>query len=208
MPAAAQEQDTQLWTTATATTDLSDDVSLTGQFVARFSDRANGPSELQYQADIAVKLTSRLTVGGGYSYVPRYDQGDLTTREHRIRQQASLKLGTLLGGEVESRLRLEQRWRSDSDDVALRLRPRLQWTRQIGPDELSVRLRHESFIHLNDTDWTGDARYARARNSALLTRRLGSSITGEVGYINQYSLADTGPDEMVHALTLGISFDF
>lgn len=207
-PARAQEEDMQVWATTTAEFALSERTSLAGQLVTRFSDDAGGISEVQLQADLEHELPGGVTVGAGYSYVPRYDQGTLTSREHRIRQQASVELGKVLGGTLQGRVRLEQRWRDDGEDMLLRLRGRIMWTRPIGPNGLAVRLWHESFAHLNDTDWGGSARYQRLRNQVSLRRKFGDSITGEVGYLNQYSLADSGPDQLVHALTLGLTFGF
>lgn len=207
-PALAQDEDAQLWTSTSADFELEDGVTLATEFVARFSDRANGVSELQFAGDIEVEIGDGLTLAGGYSYVPRYSQSDLLTREHRTRQTVSAGLGTVLGGRLEGRLRLAQRWRSDGDDVMLRLRGRLNWTRPIGPDGLAVRLQHESFAHLNETDWGGDARFDRVRNAAMLRRKLGRSVTGEIGYLNQLSFVAGGPDQMIHAATLGLTFAF
>jgi hypothetical protein len=207
-PAQAQDQDAQLWTTTTATFDLGDETSFSAQFVARFSDAAGGVSELQMQADVETEAREGVRVGGGYSYVPRYDQGRLTSREHRLRQQVSARLAEVLGGRVDGRLRLEERWRDDKDDMMLRLRGRIMWTRPIGPDELAVRVWHESFVQLNDTDWGGAARYSRMRNQVSLRRKLSEVMTGELGYLSQYSIAEAGPDELVHALTFALSFDF
>jgi hypothetical protein len=207
-PAHAQDEDAQLWTTTTATFDLGDDTNFAAQLVARFSDAAGGVSELQMQADVETEAQEGIKVGAGYSYVPRYDQGQLTSREHRIRQQVSARIGEVLGGRVDGRLRLEERWRDDGEDMMLRLRGRIMWTRPIGPDELALRVWHESFVQLNDTDWGGAARYSRMRNQVSLRRRLSETMTGELGYLNQYSIADGGPDELVHALTLALSFDF
>lgn len=207
-PALAQEEDSQLWTSTTAKFDLGDDMSFATQVVARFSDAADGLSELQLQADAENELRGGLSLGAGYSYVTRYERGELTSREHRIRQQVSARLGEALGGRVEGRLRLEQRWRDDGEDVMLRLRPRLMWTRPIGPDKLELRLWSESFIQLNHTDWGGEAGYSRLRNQVSLRRSLAESVTGEVGYLNQYSVADSGPDQLVHALSVALSFDF
>ncbi len=208
VPAQATDHDGQLWTTATAEFELADGVDFSGQFVARFSDAADGVSELQYQADVSWEARPGLTLDVGYSYVPRYSGGDLTTREHRVRQQASLRLGEVLGGRVEGRVRLEQRWRDDGDDTMLRLRTRLAWTRPIGPNDLAVRVWHETFMHLNDTDWGGEARWARARNQLSLRRKFGSSITGEVGYLNQYDVARGREDQIAHALTLSLTQAF
>lgn len=208
VPAHAQDEDAQLWTSITAAFDLGSDTTFSSQVVSRFSDKAEGLAELQLQADVEKKLSERLSLGAGYSFVPRYERGRLTTREHRIRQQVSTALGEVLGGEVEARVRLEQRWRDDGDDVMFRLRPRLMWTRVIGPDDLELRLWHESFVQLNDSDWGGEARYSRMRNQVSLQRSLGEAITGEFGYLNQYSLSKDEADELVHALTFALNFDF
>ncbi len=207
-PAHAQDEDAQLWTSTTANFDLGADTPFSAQVVVRLSDEAEGPSELQFQGDVETEVGEGLQVGAGYSYVPRYDRGHLTSREHRTRQQVSAQLGEVLGGRLQSRVRLEQRWRDDGEDMMLRLRGRLMWTKPIGPKELSVRLWHESFVQLNDTDWGGQARYSRARNQLSLRRKLGEVLTGELGYLNQYSISDSGPDELVHALTVALTIDF
>jgi hypothetical protein len=208
VPAHAQDEDAQLWTTTTASFDLSDETTFAAQFVARFSDAAEGLSELQIQADVETGAWEGVKLGAGYSYVPRYNQGRLTSREHRIRQQVSASLGELLGGRLEGRLRLEERWRDDGDDMMLRLRGRLMWTKPIGPRELAVRVGHESFVQLNDTDWGGEAGYSRMRNQLSLRRKLSADLTGELGYLNQYVFANDGPDQVAHALTFALSFDF
>lgn len=204
-PASAQEMDEQLWTTTTVETDVGKGFTGSGHLVVRFAEDAGGVSQVQAGADVEYALSDKVRIGTGYSYIPSYDDGDLTSREHRTRQQVSVKLGRALGGDVATRLRLEQRWRDDGDDVALRLRPRLTWTRGIAPDGLALRLLHESFLNLNDSDWGGDARYDRMRNQVSLTRRLGSSLSGEVGYLNQYRFRHAAPDAMDHALTLALT---
>ncbi len=207
-PAWAQDEDSQLWLTTSADVPLGGDFTLATQFVARFSDKADGVSELQFSSDLEYETPGGTTLSGGYSYVPRYNQGNQITREHRTRQSVSAGLGSLLGGEVEGRVRLEQRWRSDGDDVMLRLRGRLTWTRPIGPSGLAVRLQHESFAHLNETDWGGDARFDRVRNALFLRRKFGDRITGEIGYLNQWGFVAGGPDQVIHAANLGLSFSF
>lgn len=206
--ARAQESDAQLWTATTANFDLGGDTAFSAQFVSRFSDEAGGLFGLQLSGDLDVKLNARVSLGGGYSYVPRYDRGRLIAREHRVRQQVAAGLGSVLGGRVDARLRLEERWREGADDMLFRLRARIGWTRPVGPHGLAVRLAHESFAHLNDTDWGGQARYDQMRNQVAVRRKLGETITGEIGYLNQYGFVDGGPDQVAHALTLGLTFDF
>jgi hypothetical protein len=206
-PAHAQQTDEQVWTTATANFSLGGGAKLGIHTVARFGDAAEGLSEVQLGSDVELGAGG-FDLGAGYSYITRYSQGALTTREHRLRQQVSAGLGDLAGGQLAGRLRLEQRWRDDGEDIMLRLRPRLTWTRPIGPDGLALRLLHESFVHLNRTDWGGEARYDRMRNQIALRRRFGTGVTGELGYLNQYSFSGARRDEMVHALTAAFTFDF
>jgi hypothetical protein len=202
-PALAQDDDTQLWTQTSATLTIGE-YDVGAHFIARAGDAAEGIYQLQFGADVERDLGG-VTAGIGYSYVPSYDRGRLTTREHRIRQQVSMTLGRVAGGEVAGRLRLEQRWRDDGDDIKLRLRPRITWTRPIGDHGLAVRLLHESFFNLNDTDWAGEARYDRMRNQLALRRNLAEGLTAEIGYLNQYIFQGERPDEVDHALTFALS---
>jgi hypothetical protein len=180
-------------------------VDLSSHFIARGGDAADGVYQLQFGVDVERDLGGGTVAGIGYSYVPNLEGGRITTREHRIRQQVSVPIAQLAGGELAGRLRLEQRWRDDGEDVKFRLRPRVSWTRPIGPDGLAVRLVHESFVNLNDTDWGGESRYDRMRNQVALRRSLSEGVTGEIGYLNQYVFGRAGPDAVDHALTFAIS---
>lgn len=203
-PAAAQDRDTQLWS-QTGVTVRAGEFDLGAHFIARASDAADGIYQIQFGVDAERELSAGITGGVGYSYVPSYDQGSPTTREHRIRQQVSVPLAKVAGGKVGGRLRLEQRWRDDGEDTKFRLRPRVTWTRPIGPDALEVRLLHESFLNLNDTDWGDEARYDRMRHQVALRRDIGPGLKAEIGYLNQYIFQGERPDEMDHALTFSIS---
>ncbi len=201
---AAEEEDAQLWTQTTATVTLGR-FDLGTHFIARMGDAADGVYQLQFGVDAERRIGAGIKAGIGYSYVPSFEDGRITTREHRIRQQVSATLGEVAGGEVAGRLRLEQRWRDDGEDLKFRLRPRVTWTRPIGPDGLAVRLAHESFLNLNDTDWGREAGYDRMRNQAALRGDLAKGVTGEIGYLNQYIFQGERPDEVDHALTIAIS---
>lgn len=203
-PAAAQDPDTQLWSQTGATV-TAGEFDLGAHFIARVSNAADGIYQIQFGVDVERGMGAGIRGGVGYSYVPSYDQGKLTTREHRVRQQVSFPVAKVGGGKVAGRLRLEQRWRDDGEDTKFRLRPRVTWTRPIGPDALEVRLLHESFLNLNDTDWGDEARYDRMRHQIALRRDIAPGLNAEVGYLNQYIFQGARPDEMDHALTVSIS---
>lgn len=204
-PASAQDRDSQIWTTLTVGIPAGERFGISLINVVRAGDDEGGVYEFELGGDVAWEARDGLTVSAGYLYVPNYEGGDLVTREHRLRQQVEGDLMKLAGGQVSGRLRLEQRWRDDGDDIALRLRPYLAWSLPIGPDELSLKLSHESFLILSDTDWNGEARYQRMRNAVSLSRELGGGITGEFGYLNQYSVNGADVDEADHAVTLSLT---
>lgn len=205
--ARAQQSDGQIWTTTTANVALSGDATLSLHLIARGGDAADGISHLQWAADMDMVAGRGVRLGAGYSYVRSYDRGRVTAREHRIRQQMSVGLGRLAGGDLDARLRFEQRWRDDGGDPTLRLRARLLWNRPVGPGGLALRFAHETFYDPGAGDRGGNARYDRMRNSVALRRRLGPAVTAEGGYLNEYIVAGARPDRINHALTLALSFD-
>jgi hypothetical protein len=207
-PAAAAEPDAQLWTQTTLEAGVGDGFTIGGHVIARFSDEEGGIVQAQYGVDADRRVAGGLRLGIGYSYVPSFEDGRVATREHRIRQQALVDLGEVAGGALAMRLRLEQRWRDDGDDLKLRFRPRVTWTRPVGPDGLAVRLMHESFYNVNETDWGGESRYDRMRNQVALRRDFGPVVTGEIGYLNQYRFGRGEEDTVDHALTLSLTFGF
>jgi hypothetical protein len=208
VPAAAADPDAQVWTQTTLEAGVGDGFTIGAHMIARFSEEQGSLAQAQYGVDADRRVAGGLRLGVGYSYVPSYEDGRLATREHRMRQQALIDLGEVGGGELAMRMRLEQRWRDDGDDIKLRFRPRVTWTRPIGPEGLAVRLMHESFYNVNDTDWGGESRYDRMRNQVALRRDFGPVVTGEFGYLNQYRFGRGEPDGVDHALTLSLTFGF
>lgn len=206
VPAAAQaqDQDAQLWTSLSAEVEVAPDLSFTSGVHVRASELREGIYQIQIAGDVAYDAGgAELSVG--YSHIPNYERGALVTRENRIRQQVSIPLGRIGGGSLSGRVRLEQRWRDDGEDLKFRLRPALTYSLPVGAGT-SIRLGHESFFNLNETDWGPDAGYDRMRNQLSVRRGLGDGVTGEVGYLNQYIFGRDDPDEMDHALTVAIGF--
>lgn len=209
LPAAAQS-DPQLWTTLEAEGELGGDFGWDAELVARFGDDAGGLYEIEAGGFVTWELSDAVTLGGGYAYVPTYEDGDLDAREHRPRQQIEVKIARLGGGDVAVRGRLEQRFRSDGDDLGWRLRTRIAWSPPLAVGENAPRLRlwHESFIGLNDTDWGQFGGYNRSRSFAGVQFGLVGKVELEVGYVHQLTLSDSGPDETAHVFSIGIGTSF
>lgn len=87
------------------------------------------------------------------------------------------------------RTRLEQRFRTGSDDVGLRLRQLFKTTLPIRDGSpISISAFDEVFFHLRDTDWGADAGFDENRFFLGLAWRYAPKIGGtvEVGYMNRY----------------------
>lgn len=206
-PALAQDVDSELWLTTAASVSVAQSTSIDAEFVARFSDE-DGLYETEWGAVVTHKLSDAVTVSAGYFRVPGYDHGNGTHIDNRPRQQVTVRMGKFLGGSWQARVRTEQRFRSDGDDVGLRVRPQIRYSLPLG-GETQLRLSHESYFNLNDTDWGQQGGHERMRHIAAVTTPLTGALTLEVGYLNQYRFAQgAGRDSMDHVMTAAVSIDF
>ena len=64
--AMAAKQDSQLWTTGSATLKLSDRWRVSQELVGRFSDNRNGLYEIESNTMLGYKLNKVVTIWGGY----------------------------------------------------------------------------------------------------------------------------------------------
>lgn len=207
MPARAA--DPEIWGTLGADGQISEKIGWDAEIIARFGDDQGGLYEIEAGAYLEYQLADPVTVSGGYAYVPNYEDGDLTSREHRLRQQVAVTVGEIAGGEVEVRGRLEQRFRDDGDETGWRLRARIAWDRPLGGEDApTLKLWHESSWGLNDTDWGQFTGYNRSRSFAGVEFDLNDLLSLETGYIHQLSLSESGPDETAHVLSLSLAAGF
>jgi hypothetical protein len=206
LPALAQEEDSEVWLTTGASVSVGERTSIDGEFLIRVSD-ADGLYESEFGAVVTHKLSDSVTISAGYFRVPGYDHGNGTHIDNRPRQQVAVKLGKFLGGSWQARLRTEQRFRSDGDDIGFRLRPQIRYSLPLG-GETEFRLSHESYFNLNDTDWGQKDGHERMRNAASIVTPLTDKLNVEVGYLNQYRFGRNGSrDQMDHVLTFALNFD-
>lgn len=207
-PALAQEQDEEMWLTVGGSVPLAEKTSIDGEAIARFSN-ADGLYETEFGVVVTHELSDTVTIAAGYFRVPGYDHGNVTHIDDRPRQQITVQLGKFLGGSWQTRVRTEQRFRNDGDDVGHRVRPQVRYTLPLGGDT-RLRLSHESYINLNTTDWGQRGGYERMRNIAAVVTPLNDDIDIEFGYLNQYRFGqDPGRrDTMDHVMTAALAIDF
>ena len=154
-------------------------------------------------------LTERITAFAGYAWVPtdppRRDDFD----EHRTWQQLTWNI-PVLGGTVQSRTRLEQRFVATDGDTGWRLREFVKTTVPLVADKSwFVSLWDEMFWDLNDTDWGQRTGFRQNRAFAGLGTFLdeGRRLSLEIGYLNQW-IDRPGEDRMNHILSVWLFTTF
>lgn len=206
-PAAAAEEDAQLWTTLSASGEVARNVDLSLEWIARFSDDRGRLYEMEMGFLVGTEISKGVSASAGYVRVPSYSTGGSTNIEDRLRQQVAADLGRIGRGKLSGRVRLEQRFRGGSD-IGFRLRPQIAFSLPLNAKgATALRLSHESFVPLNSTDWGQDPGYERMRNFIGLRRAVSSRLSVEGGYLNQLGFRQ-GPDRMDHVLSLSLAAGF
>jgi hypothetical protein len=205
-PAAAND-DSQLWTTASANVKLSDKWRLSQELIGRFSDNRNGLYEIESNTLLGYKLGKVVTVWGGYTHNPQYSAGDFTVMEHRLREQITFDNFAGFGpGKLSARLRFEQRWRDGVDGTGWRARPQIRYQIPFKKgSKTALNLSNETFVNLNTTPFQSTRGIDRMRNAIAITTPLTSKLSFEGGYLNQHRFVRGGEDTVDHAATISLS---
>lgn len=171
-----------------------------GADISRFSQGILRPG-------VGFALTERMTLWGGYAYIPTDPPGEgNATREHRLWQQllwtTPLPLGSLT---LTSRTRLEQRWFEHAADAGWRLRQFTKLTRPIALDgRVYASLWDEVFLAFDDTDWGARAGLDQNRAFGGIGFRLAPGVALEAGYLNQYVFRQARDDASNHILAFSL----
>jgi hypothetical protein len=199
-------QDQQLWTGASASVKLSDKWQLNQEVLARFSDNRNGLYEVESVTLLGYKLNKNVTLAAGYVHNPQYTEGDFQVMERRARQQVTVdNIAQFAGGKLSARMRLEQRWRENVDDMAVRARPYVKFSRPLrSGGKTLLNLASEGFINLKTTSFQRTEGFDRMRNAVSLSRKLSPKLSLEAGYLNQYGFVRNGDDTMDHVATVNL----
>lgn len=195
-PAAAHaemQQDEQIWLNLTAMGPISGDLLAFGEVQPRVGNAASGFDHGILRGAIGWKISPALSVYQGYAHIQTPGVRE-DVRENRSFQQISWTIGNPFGGELSSRTRLEQRWRSDGNDVGWRLREFIRYKKPLkqGGNWPNALVYSEIFVAFNDTDWGARAGFDQIRNFIGLEIPVGGASTVEAGYLNQF--IDRRPD--------------
>lgn len=199
LAAQAQSEDAQLWTQTNVEIGLSEETSVTLEGIARWSDRQDGLYHTELGGIVSHKLSDHVEIGFGYRHVAGHG-GNTADDENRLRQHVVLTFGRVTG-----RLRVDERFHPDGDEIGFRIRPLIRYNHPVGKD-VKLFASHESFFMANSTAWGQSAGYDRMRNILGVTVPLIKNASADIGYLNQYRFArDGNRAQMDHALSLQLT---
>lgn len=204
-PAAAQtRQDEQAWINVTATGSISDDLVYFAEVQPRIGDGISRLDQLIARGAIGWKLSPTVTIYQGYGHIVSPVENGRDVNEERSFQQLNLALAKPWGGDLASRTRLEQRWRSDGSDTGWRLREMLRYEKPIKPgsDAFNALVHAEAFVALNSTDWGTQAGFDQLRTFVGAEIGLPGTSTIEAGYLNQVIDQRGGRTRINHVVSL------
>jgi len=203
---AETRHDEQVWINLTAMGSLSGDLLYFTELQPRVGDGISRVDQMILRGAVGWKLSPSVTVYQGYAHVAVPVEGGRDVNEERSFQQLNLALGKPLGGDLSSRTRLEQRWRSDGDDTGWRLREMLRYEKPLRPgsDAINALVSAEAFFALNSTDWGASAGFDQVRTFVGAELGLKGASTIEAGYLNQLVNQSGGRTRMNHVASLSL----
>ena len=201
-PAHAVDHDDQLWLQANTNVPLSDGLRVTLEQIARFSDRQNGLFQSELGALLQYRVAEQVDLGVGYRRVGAHN-GNTGADEDRFRVQM---VGTF--GRIFTRFRIDARLNPRGDEVGFRVRPLIRYNRPLSGKGLTIFATHESFLIPNSTSWGQQSGYERMRNTLGLAIPIGSQVSADLGYLNEYRLGRRGrTGQMGHAVSLQLTIN-
>jgi len=168
---------------------------------ARFRDDSSELGVTIARPGVGWRVGERSALWLGYGRITNHLDGP-NIGENRIWQQATFPLGTVFGGSLSNRTRLEQRFREDGADTGHRLRQFLRWARPL-TETFSAVAWNELFIGLNTTDWGQRDGFDQNRLFAGGAWHIKDKLRLELGYLNN-RLGRPGDDQTNHNVSLSL----
>lgn len=200
--------DGQAWVNLTVMGGVSGDAVYFLEVQPRMGDDFSRLDTLLLRGAAGWKVSSTLTLYQGYAHVITPVDGGRDINEERTFQQLNLALGKPLGGDLSSRIRVEQRWRSNGGDMGWRLREMVRYERplRMGSDAVNALVYAEAFLALNDTDWGARGGFDQLRSFIGTEVGLAGPSTLELGYLNQTVNQTGGHIRMNHAASITLFY--
>lgn len=195
--------DEQLWLNLTAMGPVTDNLIYFVEIQPRLGDGVSRVDQTLLRGAIGWKLSPNVSLYQGYAHITAGD-----TNEERSFQQLNWTIGSPWGGELSSRTRLEQRWRSNGDDMGWRLREMLRYEKPLKANSQAINalVYAEGFFALNNTDWGAQAGFDQVRSFAGAEIALMGKSTMEIGYLNQLVNQSGSNTRVNHVASISLFF--
>lgn len=194
------------WINATVMGPVDGRVVFFAEVQPRINDGVSRLTQLLLRPAIGYAISDDLTIYQGYARVIDTVENGPDLKEDRLFQQVTWNVGRIGKLEVQSRTRLEERWRSDGDGMSLRVRQMMRFEYPLAPGKRRVAALgwSEVFVGLKSARWGGIDGFDQLRTFAGVEIPLPGTSTLEAGYLNQTRDAPERRVNMVHvaALTL------
>lgn len=207
IPAAAQTSHYEaLWVNGTVMGRIDGPVVFFAEVQPRIGDSVSRLSQLLLRPAVGVELSKAVTLYQGYARVIDPVENGPDLREDRLFQQLTWNVGKIGRLEVQSRTRLEERWRSDGDGMSLRARQmmRFEYPLASGVKRVAALGSVEGFVGLKSAAWGGVTGFDQVRTFVGVEIPLRGTSTVEAGYLNQTRDAPGRRVTMVHAAALSL----
>jgi hypothetical protein len=205
-PAAANENDFNIWTGQFVTIEVSDKVFVRLEAQERFTNDADRLGQLLLRSFVGYRISDKVNIGGGYAYILTDPVGPVEINEHRFYQELNVRLIQTSGGvTLDSRTRLEQRTFEGNGQTGWRFRNFVQLRVPITETNKIVAY-SEPFIELNETPLQRGG-LSVWRNFVGVSVPIAPGIEIVPGYLNQHVFRD-GQDRSDHVANLNLFMNF
>jgi hypothetical protein len=205
-PAAAAEDDGNVWLGQFATINATDKVYVRLEVQERFTNDAERLGQLLLRSLVGYRITKDVNIGAGYAFVLTDPVGPVELNEHRFYQELNVRLLSTEGGvTLDSRTRLEQRTFEEREDTQWRLRQFVQLRVPVSGNNKIVAYT-EPFIDLDEGSVQRGG-LSIWRNFVGVSVPLAKGIEVVPGYLNQYVVRD-GRDRSDHTANVNLFMTF
>lgn len=203
--AMATQEDEQIWLAQFSTIEVGQKVLLFTDVQLRFTDGADRLGQVLLRPAVGYRITPSDTLFLGYAYVRTEPLNGTPTDEHRMFQQALVRvLGSPGKTTVTSRTRLEQRWLEGRSGMGWRLRQQVRLETPVAKG-LNAIVWAEPFVNFDTTSWGQRAGFDQLRGFAGVGVPIARGIAIEAGYSGQYVNRFKVPDRMNHIGSLSLT---
>ena len=200
-PAVVSDDAAELWLNPSVSFDVDEDTGVEIESAQRLRDADDDRVDTYFvRLWLNQQVADNVTLSGAMER--RVNDGG--SDETRLLQQMTTSHGYL-----RTRLRLEQRFVDNADQMGLRVRPRLGVAVPIDADERwTFKTDAEMFLTLQSTNNGGDTGLTGLRTQIGVSFDVSQRLTLSAAYLRQQDFDKGSPDVVGHAPIFGIEFSF